>query len=1060
MRIRWSSRQRRGPGAIGVVRRTVAALAALAVGLGIAGATASTAQAATPGIEIAVLHDGAVIGDGATIPEGAEITLRVQYDAAQPIAGTSIVITLPADITVAGELPGNEAIDSVVQNGDGTLTVTFKDPIPSDITEGAFALKLTAGQVDGDTESPVTWKIGDDEGGVRLIVEDEVTPPATVEDGYAKSVNPGNLDGFVVTSGSPDYAFEGLRPDIAEQLLSYTLVLSSAEARSGYTISDELAAGLGFVPGSFTAELTTAEGSSPYSFSPAVSGNSFSGTVDVPAQSTLRISYQVRVTDAPALEALLRAQYEARGNTPGNYEIQLPNHVVFGGQHERSVNVRLRGNIPGVWIGDHFAKRGEWTLRDVVANADGTLRPAAEMVYTLHADLTPWDGRNANFTLDRNVVIRDTLIEQASWKTGEGFIELSGTGPLTGLTEAAGFTGTAADFAADRYVGQYALLGRTLLVNVGKDNTTAVDVRVRAQLDTVAGLPGSGETTVVDGTRFPWNNRAQFFAGTGDPVNRDHNAGVVVLPEGYEDGVNDSAAFSKTARNEEVRVNPGERAQVPYRFEIDTSKPNIDPLRSRIVDELDTTVFDVSDPAAIPVSGSYGSQALSQEHFALSADEQGRLVIQLSEAGKTLVASLPKHQRWTVDVVFTTVPFDGKQTFEIYNRATLHSAGADWDYWSDDDAEATSYGDEAELRKRLYDAETGSWTPRLEAGIREGAFVDDRFVYSIELIPRGDYGRAFPVSIFTREDVLPESVEFLGFVGLDEDGKPSAEVLSSESVDMNGNVLASYADGVVTIRQQEGTSLNPGQGRIVTTFAVRAKDASQPIVNTIAGSEAIIVPVGDPSVDIEKWSDEGEAPAYDDRGALTNDGFAGDFDRAPGKPLSAGTSQQLRFTVSNDGREELRDVTVSDELIAGGGELRDLSCVFPDGSEGTRWPGPFAIGAQFSCTGTLPALAPGQSHGDRATVTAVGAHSGTSVDDADEWHGFTESVPGTSTPPSPGGDPAQPAAPHAPAAAPALASTGGAPALWLGLTALLVTGIGASLVLVRRRRSGGAGAAE
>lgn len=545
MQIRWKHlKQYKHRGRSGsFVQRVIAVMSVLALSLGLGAITATAAQAATPGIQIDVLHNGTVIGNDAIIPEGDDLTLRVQYDAAEDIAGAQITITLPGSITTTGSLPNNDAIQSMVQNDDGTVTVTFKDPIPSSITEGAFAINLTAGQVEGNTESPITWKIGDDEGGVTLIVENEVVPPVEVTDGYNKGVNPNNLDGFVQTSGSPYYAFEGLNPTIADQVLTYTLVLSSAEARSGYSITDELAAGLGFVPDSFAAELTTTDGTTPFTFTPTVAGNAFSGAVDVPAQSTLRITYQVQVTDVVALEALLQAQYDARNDTPGNYEILLPNDAVFGGEHERAVNVRLRGNIPGVGIGDNFAKTGNWSLRDVVAGEDGNLQTPAEMTYTLRANLTPWDAHNPNFTLNQNVVISDTLIDQASWTTGGGFITVSGSGPITSLSEATGFTGTAVDFAADDYVGQYALIGKTLLVNVGKDNTTNVSIQVKAQLDTVAGLAGSDDTTVVDGTHYPWNNRAEFFYRDGNPANRDHNAGVVVLPEGYEGGVNDSSAF-------------------------------------------------------------------------------------------------------------------------------------------------------------------------------------------------------------------------------------------------------------------------------------------------------------------------------------------------------------------------------------------------------------------------------------------------------------------------------------------------------------------------------------
>lgn len=1011
----------------GFAKRVLAVMATIAMGIGLISVTGAAAHADTPGIEIAVLHNGAVAG-GTEIRPGDKLTVRVQYDAAQAIAGKQITFTLPKHVAVSGNLPTNDAIASAVQNDDGTFTVTFKDPIPALITEGAFAIQLVAGEVDGPTPSPITWNIGDDKGGVMIIIADDVTPPEAIADGYSKSVQPGNLDGFVKNSGPNNYNFTGLKPEIADQVLTYTLVMTSADKREGYAVADKIAAELGFVADSFSAELTTLEGTKPFEFVPTIDGNSFTASVDVPAQSTLRITYQAKVTDVAALEAKIRDQWLALDNKPGNYEALLPNVALFGDEHERTASVRVRGNIPGVGVGNNFAKNGNWKLRSVVADKTGALQPPVEMNYTLRADLTPWDARNPNFTLTQNVVIRDTLIEQASWQQGADFITFRGTAPFDSLSEAKNFTGSVSDFAAKEYVGHYALIGQTLLVNVGNDNTTNIDIKVKAQLNTVAGLRADTDTTVVGGTKCPWPNRAEFYYQAGDPATRDHNADVIVLPEDYTGGVNDSATFSKSALSAEVRVAPGERAKVPYRFEINTENPQVDPLKSSIVDDLNTEIFDISDLDSIPVSGTYGEQTLNKSHFALSMNADGKLVIELSKAGKDLVKDLPKKQKWTIDIVFTTVPFTGKQTFEIYNRASLHSVDADWDYWSDDNSEATSYGDEAELRKRLFNETSGEWTPALNATIQNGAFVNDRFVYSIELIPRGEYGRAFPVSVFTREDVLPASTEFLGFVALDQNGVPDLGTLSNDAVDMKGNIVASYADGVVTIQQQSGTSLDSTQGRIVTYFAVRANDASAPIVNTIAGSEAVITPVGDPSIDIEKWSDEGETPEYDASGALTNDGFKGDFDAAPGKKLSAGKKQQLNFTVSNDGREDLVNVAVSDKLIGGKGEIEDLVCTFPDDSTGTEWAGPFVIGAQFSCTGTLPALAAGQTHSDRATVTAVGAHTGTEVQDQDDWHGFTEAAPA------------------------GLVNTGASMPWLLGGVATLLLGAGSALVIARRRQ--------
>lgn len=905
-------------------------------------------------------------------------------------------------MSVPTTLDGNEAIESIVNNGDGTLTITFKDPIPDDVAEGAYAIKITANQVEGTVETPITWVVGGEEDGITIKVEEQVTPPVEVQDSYAKSVNPSNLNNFVQTTGAPNYQLNGLNPNIADQVITYTLVLGSSEARTGYAITDTVDAGLSFVAGSFTATITTADGTENVTFAPTVTGNTFSGTIDVPEQSTLRITYEVKVTDIAALEAALQAKYDERNDInselkePGNYSIKLTNSATFGEDSTKSVDVTLTGNVPGVGVGNNFGKSGNWNLRDVITNEDGSLATPAEMTYTLHADLTPWNEQNANFTLSKNVVISDVLIDQASWKTGAGFISVSGAGPITELSRATGFEGTVAEFAANEYVGQYALIGQTLLVNVGKDKTTNIDIAVKAELNTVEGLPQSGGTNVIDGTHYQWNNKANFHYRDGDPAGRDFNAGVVDLPDNYEEGVNDSDAFNKAAVNGEVSVRPGESAQVPYRFTINAAKGDIDPLNSRIVDEVDASIFDLSNLDAIAVSGSYNGQALNREHFALSLDDDGHLVIQLNDAGKALVEAQPVDRVWVVDLTLTTIPFDGKQTFELYNRAQLLTDGSEWDYWSETNSVATSYGDEAELRKRVFDETATEWTEQLNAGIQDGEFIDPRFVYSIELIPRGNYGKDFPVKAYTREDVLPDSVEFLGFVTVDENGVPNLDSFENGPINLNGNIEASYADGVVTVSQKAGTNLDVNNGRIVTYFAVRGVDASSPIVNNIKDTPAtaVIEPVGDPSIDIEKWNDEGEAPAYDETGALTNDGFEGDFDEAPGKPLAANAEQQVNFTISNDGREDLVDIVVSDELTGGKGTIENLVCTFVEASDGveavtgTEWAGPFAIGTQFECTGTLPALESGDTHANLASVTGTGDFTGEEVSDEDEWNAY------------------------------------------------------------------------
>jgi uncharacterized repeat protein (TIGR01451 family) len=109
--------------------------------------------------------------------------------------------------------------------------------------------------------------------------------------------------------------------------------------------------------------------------------------------------------------------------------------------------------------------------------------------------------------------------------------------------------------------------------------------------------------------------------------------------------------------------------------------------------------------------------------------------------------------------------------------------------------------------------------------------------------------------------------------------------------------------------------------------------------------------------------------------------------------IDAAKATGLTFAVSNDGGEPLTDVTVSDRIITGSATVTGLSCVFPDGSTGTRWDGPLAVGASFHCTATLSALGFDAAHADDATVTGTGLLSGTPVGDDDQYHAQTPDAP-------------------------------------------------------------------
>jgi hypothetical protein len=158
---------------------------------------------------------------------------------------------------------------------------------------------------------------------------------------------------------------------------------------------------------------------------------------------------------------------------------------------------------------------------------------------------------------------------------------------------------------------------------------------------------------------------------------------------------------------------------------------------------------------------------------------------------------------------------------------------------------------------------------------------------------------------------------------------------------------------------------------VTTTTAVSAS-----VLSAKAGGSANGIQT--PSVTITKW-DTADGPA------------AGAFDTAPGKPLAANTPTPITMTITNSGTEPLIDVVVSD-VTSAGPVLTGLSCDFaPLGgpASGVSWAGPFAVGASFACTGTVPAMAPGVQETDTATVAAAGQTDRTPVTSSNAWNGVT-----------------------------------------------------------------------
>ncbi len=1012
------------------IKRLLAALVAFAIAIVGLVATAPAAYAA-PGVTTSVLRGGAPLAEGTELHSGDALTLRLQYTS--EAEGQVVDIDLDPPVSVNGAFPGNEAVESVVATETG-VRVTFKSPWPN-ISQGILDLGLVVGRIDTSAPGAVTWNDGE-EHSIPVVFVKDGDSHENVGDGFAKSVTPGNLDSFVEKDADGNYT--GLDASIVNQDLTYTLTVNTpagATRPDGFEVADLLPAGLGYVtPLAITATERTWDANG---YNPVVgprtfvvdgsTANSFDGHVQgaLAGPSELTLTYTVRVNDVDALDTALQAAFDARNGAPGNYEINPQNTATFGTDSTATASVRLRGTVLGPCAScGGFAKSGDLTTVNELTREDGSLLDPVDITYTLRADLRPWDGHSPNFTLDDNVVIQDDLLTQASWTTDAGFLTVTGSGPIASLTQAASCPATAAAFADDAFVGQYCVDGQRLLVNVGKDNTTNVTIAAKARLNTVAGLPTEG--TVEGGDRYRVRNTATYTWG-GSSQGTGNVDGYVVVPAAGGGAVDDASAFAKTAPGQLSAV-PGQPLEVPFTFTVNTARTGVPAASTTIVDHVDTRYFDLApDLSNVTVSGGYtGGVSLTAADFTVTRDGDD-LAIVLSAAGEAKVTE--PNGTLTVNLTLTTFAFDGKETIDITNRATLFGTGPDPLYESEVQTQGSSFGAESETRKHVFDRVTngGEWS---QVVVADGE--SPIYVYRLQFIGHAGFGG---VVIDPEQDVLPAGLEFVGFVD-EADRATGAGAIPGPVDTAEGNLVASFdpdagPQGTIVLAQQPGTTFPDGSTAEVF-FAARIVDDRAAIVNDFGNSSTTLLP-GGPSIDIEKWTDEGSisGPGYDEYGELTNDGYVGDFDAAPGKKLTAGTAEAIRFTVSNDGPEALRDIVVSDTLDSGVGEITDLVCTFPDDTTDTEWAGPFEPAAQFECEGTLPALAAGQEHADTATVTGIGVLSGIQVDDADQWHGETD----------PEADPGD------------LASTGGqmvAPAVLIGAGLLVVAG--ALLLLLRRRR--------
>ncbi|MBN9613061.1 MAG: hypothetical protein J0H64_06310, partial [Actinobacteria bacterium] len=517
---------------------------------------------------------------------------------------------------------------------------------------------------------------------------------------------------------------------------------------------------------------------------------------------------------------------------------------------QKTATVKVNGNLPGPCTGcdGTFKKESDWgsDQRNFVVDELGNIvSPQADVTYTLKANLGTWNGDSPAQTLTRNVVISDTLAPQAVWSTGAGFISMTGTSPdFSSLSEATGFNGTADDFKADAYIGKYAVIGQLLLVNVGKNKATDVQIKAKAELKRLsaplvtnddAGLRKTGTTTVVDGTAFRFRNNATFIYQNGPGGSATKTADIlpVQLPADRSEGINDSSAFKKQAVDDVLHVAPNGQADVKYRFTINTAKTDpVDELR--IIDAYDAGFFPLTEATlqapSVVVSGSYDGVNLGQGDFELNLVD-GKLVIEFSAAGKAKLHATGKSL--VIDLTLRTRQLDGKETLDIVNRATLTGANKAPDYWSEDESEATSYDSEIGIEKRVWNRKDAAWTRLLQTGTdANGDMVQNRYIYQIEFRSYDNYTDDAVINVL---DQLASEANFVGFVTSNDPADWSDPNAATAATQTKSGIVGTFDAGTnrVQLSKPQGTWYPQG-ATIAFRIMVELDPGTKQVVNTLS----------------------------------------------------------------------------------------------------------------------------------------------------------------------------------------------------------------------------------
>lgn len=857
----------------------------------VGGLALPAAADATPGLTLNVSYGTTTAPDGTTvITPGTQYVATIQYQRTALVAGSTIVLVAPAGVTIPDSalvVPvGNTVFESMTRQPDGSIAIKIVNDLSgSSVNQGVFDMSFTVDNPAGGSEvRPMTWSFAGATQTVTVIVKktgDEILQPFSARE--AKSVsNAGSLNNYVSVTGG----VVTVDPAIATVNVHYTLNVDSPAARTGIDISDALDPRMEYVTSSFAANLTTWDANglnkttTTLAATPTFGAHSFTyGAMDLPLESKLAITYDARLSSAAIaqLQADLQASYNlinpAVGGTFSSSSF-LNTLAVTGVVATPTQSFTISRSVTppaGPNYGSAFSKSSSLSNNTVVTlDSGGNLAAPVDVTYTLGAHVSFFTGGVP--ALDRNVVVTDTLPSQVVWRASDpSFIVVKdeANNPVT-LTQVSGLSASA--FAADANVDSFQVTGQALWINFGHDSAHNYTAAVKAQIVSLTGISTTSQPSSLPTVQTRYNgpkNSATFtFSDSIAAQTKSVTDHLVVLRD-PSIPITDTNKFTKTAPAT-VTGAPGSSITIPFTFKVNAG---YDFAQSRIVDLADPAVFDLSDLNAIKagITGMYNYNGpLTGDSFNLALDSDGHLVLTPSAtftAGwpSWMSKTAPYNKYMTVTVPIPTKALIGSQTIKVTNSALLEGSSADtWTYTSTAEASGTTYGDEMEVYKALYNA--GQWTGNLRAEVDgAGKLINDTFIYRVELIPHGSFNN---VTIIPVLDALPAGLEFLGFVS---DANLAAGTLEpGNTVAMGGNIQAEWIPATRTLNMYNpsGTKLNAGSP-IYVNFMVKAQNYTENvgITNAIGNAKATFTPSNGYPLVIQKQDAINSSAVISDRGS-------------------------------------------------------------------------------------------------------------------------------------------------------------------------------------------------